>query len=186
MIEIALSRVVDKSHQEALKTSISILIDQFHEDLANLEAGGSFADTSMAVYLPEKNLSRYSLLFAKQFFVCLNIVSWKLFSRHREELCCLAEELALKAIIDCASAVLEMDNKEADFSALYDSAFQDLDFEILFTPSLDGFEDTPAGKEMGIGYLRFEDWFKQFKNTGPVHPYVVGGSVIRPEDVDPS
>ena len=167
----SLSRLIDAEHGEALHAAVQILTDRFLEDLALLEESEDFSQTSMEGFLPRKNLRRYGPGFARRFFVCMVIVGGKLFSKKREELCCVAEELALNAIIEQAESVLEMDGTEADYSVLVDSAFQDLDFELMFQDELDGFEDTEAAKQMGVGFLRFEDWFAQFKNTGPVHPY---------------
>ena len=172
MIGESLSRLINQDHRKALHAAVQILTDRFSEDLALLDESEDFSQTSMESFLPRKNLRRYGPGFARRFFVCMIVVGGKLFSKKREELCCVAEELALNAIIEQAESVLEMmGGKEADYSALIDSAFQDLDFEILFNDELDGFEATEAAKQMGVGYLRFDDWFTQFKNTGPVHPY---------------
>ena len=46
------------------------------------------------------------------------------------------------------------------------------DFEYLYDMRLDGIEDSEIGAEMGIGLLRFDEWFEPFLNAATsVHPY---------------
>jgi len=63
---------------------------------------------------------------------------------------------------------------EDDFDPFEEVVFQDFDFEILYQMELDGLEDSDAGAIMGVANLRFNDWFKPFKNAASeVHPYAV-------------
>ncbi len=70
-------------------------------------------------------------------------------------LSCTAEEVALHALIKKAEEILEMDNEEFDLEAFYDVAFQDLDYQLMYEPALDGVEDTELGTERGMSYLHF-------------------------------
>jgi hypothetical protein len=170
-------KVLPKSHREALLDACSLLTDQFFDDVVHLMTDGDFSETRMVDFLPRKYLPRYDALFAKQFLVCFTTVSWRLFSPGEHRLTCVAEELALSALIDQAEAVLDSRGKEANFDHLVEIAFEDMDFEALFDPAQDGIEDTVIGKQLGMQFLRFDDWFRAF-NRGAVyrvHPYVGEG-----------
>src|SRR5215208_3677116 len=149
----------------ALLAACDLLIDQAFEDVGALEAGEHFGDCSMAAWLPPKYLPRYGALFAKQVAVCLIVVAGKLTDRHPHVLACVAEEMALGALIDEAATDLgeagERD-QAAELRAAGEGAFQDMDFELLFDPRWDGIENTEAGARLAMANLRFEDWFRPF------------------------
>ncbi len=78
---------------------------------------------------------------------------------------------------------MDLDGIEADFGAFEDAIYQDMDFEYLYEPEADGIEDSELGAELGIGNLRFSDWFKPFINASmPVHPLCQGEAVN--DDID--
>jgi hypothetical protein len=158
------------AHREALFLAIDELVDEGFADIAALLVGADFADTSMAEYLPPTYLPRYTPQFAKQFLTCILTVAWKLGAPGDYALACVAEELALAALIERATTLLEEQDREADFSALEESAFEDRDFELLFEPHLDGIENTAAGHTMAN--LRFDEWFTPFREEHPAHSYV--------------
>jgi len=166
-----------KDHEQALRFATDLLVDDFFVDIRLLlddQADAPFAGMSMADYLPPKYLSRYTPQFAKRFLTCLLTVAWKLWAPGIHHLACVGEELALAAIIDRARYVLEDEGIEPDFSGLAECAFEDKDFEWLFEPELDGIEDTSMGRMLAIANLHFDEWFKPFRETNPVHPYVAG------------
>src|SRR3954451_584285 len=80
---------------DAVRTAIDSLIDDFFEDVARLAEGDHFSDTTMAEFLPRKDLPRYTEGFAKRFLVCLITAAEKLTGPEPRRLTCLAEELAL-------------------------------------------------------------------------------------------
>lgn len=42
----------------------------------------------------------------------------------------------------------------------------------LYIQRFDGIEDSDVGANMGIGNLRFDEWFEPFLNAAtPLHPY---------------
>lgn len=106
----------------------------------------------------------------------VTVVGWKLFDpAHEHRLSCLAEELALHAIVSRAEAVLEEGEEEpVDFSPLECLAFEDMDFLTLFDPSLDGVEETSTGKYLRMTNLKLREWFEPFNpdRGDAVHPYV--------------
>ena len=132
--------------REALYRATRQLADMFFADLRRLARREvTFAETDMADYLPRKHLSRYNLSFAERFLVCVLTVAWKLREPGVQWLACTAEELALRAIVEEARALLladpELDEAEANFNSFDSVAFEDWDFEMLFDPAYDGVED---------------------------------------------
>ena len=164
--------ILPPDHRDALLAAVDRLTDEFFEDVAALLADGEFAETSMADDLPSRYLPRYTPLFAKQFLVCVTTVAWKLRAPGAHRLACRAEELALGALIRAAEGILSEGGGQADFDLFADTAFEDLDFELLFSPALDGIDESQTGRYLGVGSLRFEEWFSPFRGDEPVHPYV--------------
>jgi hypothetical protein len=161
-----------KRIQKALGDAAVIVLDQYLEDLVNLGRGDSFDQTAMSDALPRKYLPRYDLLFAKAFVVCVSTVSWKLQSPDEQELACVAEELALNAIVGQAQTLLETRGRAVDLGDVYEEAFQDVDFAFLFDARFDGIEESELADHLRMANLRFDDWFKPFANVPYVHPYV--------------
>jgi hypothetical protein len=157
---------------DALCRAGDVLIDSYCDDLTRLQAGGDFAGTFLASDLPECRLRGYDYLFAKKFLACLMTVVWKLQAPEHYELACVAEELALYALIEQARGDLDERGIDAEFGDFCDDAYQDMDFLWLFDPKYDGIEDSPEAAFLGIGNLRFEEWFEPFLNVPYVHPYV--------------
>lgn len=130
----------------------------------------------LAALLPERYAARYSPMILKQFALCLFTVAWKLAQPTWIRPACVAEELALRAIVAEARALLELDGQQPfDFGEFEDEAFDDLDAEYLFAPALDGIDGTAVGEHLGITPLGFADWFRAFGGGEPpysaVHPY---------------
>lgn len=169
-----IEELLPASHVQALYDSIEVLTDQFYEDVASLEYGTQFHNTWMAMYLPDKHLPRYGVLFAKKLLTCLITVGWKLRAPEGYLLSCVAEELALNALIEHAEFIFEEQGIEADFGPLCDYAFEDTEFEVLFDLAKDGIEDSDVGRYLGMGHLHFDEWFKPFVGAY-VHPYVADG-----------
>lgn len=164
----AWSEYLPENHRDALYSALCILSDEFIED--DIEDNGHiFRDL-----LPSKYLYRYTSGFINRFYATLLTVGYKLALPDNSHtlLSCTAEELALNMLIERASDILEDEGIEAEFGGFEDVIFQDVDFEYLYEPENDGIEDSAIGKEIGMGYLHFSDWFKPFDNTSmPVHPF---------------
>lgn len=168
----------------ALSEGIDLLIDQSFDDVIGIGSPGwSVANSFMADHLPRRYLPAYTPLFAKQFLVCILTVAWKLAQPHPSMLSCVAEELALRAIIDRAILVSEERGAVADFSQLEEELYEDMDFEFLFDFSRDGVERSEVGARLGMGSLDHRDWFKPFGagSRGAVHPYLDDGPSDRSE-----
>jgi hypothetical protein len=169
------TRVLDKKRRKALLGACSMLADQFFDDVSLLMSDeASFEETSMLTVLPRKCLPRYDALFAKKFLTAVLVVQWKLFAPGEHRLACLAEELALNALIESASGLMEESGESADFAALENVAFEDRDFDALFDLAEDGIEDTAIGEQLGMQGMKFDEWFEPFSEGACycVHPYV--------------
>ncbi len=135
------------------------------------------ANTHLGAHLPERYLPRYNSAFFKRFAVCLVVVGQKLAERRWPGLSCVAEELALRALIEEAESALEMGGlPDFDFGYFEDEAFEDLDFEYMFQGHLDGIDRSEVAARLSMGSLAFEDWFRPFGAGGrgypALHPYV--------------
>ena len=155
------------------------LADMFFADLGRLARREvTSTETDMADYLPRKHLSRYNLSFAERFLVCVLTVAWKLCEPGVQWLACTAEELALRAIVEEARALLladpELAEAEANFNSFESVAFEDWDFEILFDPAYDGVEDSVDPRNDVVN-LHFDEWFKPFNDDRVIHPYLDEG-----------
>ncbi len=163
----AWAEILPESHREALFASMCMLIDDFFGESEHNES-------LLASYLPPRYTHRYDELFYRRFFATFMTIGFKLVQPTPPAplLSCTAEELACQALISQAEAVLQTQSVTPDFDVFTDSVYQDRDHEYLFGGQLDGIEDTDVGASMGIGMLRFNEWFEPFLNaTTPVHPY---------------
>ena len=155
------------SHREALHTALCWLVDDFLGE-------GDGEDSLLEGLLPSAYTLRYTGVSLKMWYVTVLTVGYKLAQTEPPVplLSCTAEELALRALIEEAKEVLDQEGIKADFGLFEDEAFQDADHEFLFMPEADGIEDSPEGARLGIGNLRFDDWFTPFLNaSAQVHPY---------------
>ncbi len=162
-------------HREALADALDWLTDSFLDEYDEIASGRlAFSESLLGSNLPRMHAARYDRAFAKRFFACLLTVGWKLAQAEPPEplLSCTAEELALRVLIDDAGETLRDRGIEDSFDAFESAVFDDADHIFLYVPAVDGIEDSEAGAELGVGHLRFEEWFAPFENaTTAVHPY---------------
>jgi len=176
---LAYKELLSPTHRRALADAADILIDTTLDDLAATNDPTWSNDRWLiGTMLPPRYQLHYDALFAKQFFLCLTTVIWKLGQPEPMRPSCVAEELAAHVLIEEARELLEQGGLEAEFGEFEDRFFEDLDFVYLYDDAYDGIEQTDIAEQMGITYLAFADWFKRF---GPpdgsgyteVHPYAV-------------
>lgn len=161
MAVYSLTRAQDK----LIKAAAETLVDMFRDDMQGLIEGGSHEHAYMAGFLPRRYNHRYTLEFFKLFFDAVLVVAWKIHDRRRWQLNSVAEELAMRAFLQQADVLAELQGKQFDSEDLYDVIFPDADFEFLFNEAFDGIEDGRADfGQMGIENLRFDDWFKPFNS----------------------
>ncbi|GBE21017.1 hypothetical protein BMS3Bbin01_00358 [bacterium BMS3Bbin01] len=164
--------MLSSEQEEALRRATVVLLDRFFADICHLEAGGDFGDTDMVEYLPARFASKYDHLFAKEFLICVATVAGKLVSPLHSMLACVGEELALHALVTEAEGILEARDAGVDLADFLELATEDADYELLFSMAWDGIEDSHTGRDMRVANLAFDDWFRPFRETDPVHPYV--------------
>jgi hypothetical protein len=178
------------------------LADECLDDLARIltasrrRRAAEVADSQLASLLPPRYLPRYSAepqLLAK-FYHCLAAATWRLAQPAWLPLSCVAEQLALRGIIDHAEALLEIrldvrhdnpqgwaehyaplyapgpdDEDEAiDFDTLRDVLARDDDIAFLFDERFDGIDQSVAGQLTRMPSLQLADWFTPFDELSGV------------------
>ncbi|MER7153831.1 hypothetical protein [Streptomyces lydicus] len=89
---------------------------------------------------------------------------------------CVAEELALKFLLDSATVSLDTfglldDDVKAALDAFAENVYEDADFEWLYDDSMDGIDESLAGEALGIAPMSIGSWFTPFNEGRFVHPY---------------
>lgn len=172
----AWAEVPSLDHREVLTAAFDMLCDEFFAGYqqARRDDKVDLSEFSFGAYLPSRYGVRYTPLFAQRFFLALSTVGWKLAQDDANTLMLvfLAEELALGTLIKAAEVVLEFQGVASGFSEFRDAAFQDIDFEYLFNPQMDGIDQFPASAHLRITRLDFDSWFESFDSAQTaVHPY---------------
>jgi hypothetical protein len=91
----AYTDVLPESHREAPVT----YLDECFAAIADGEPGQSYADTPIGSYLPSRYEQYYEGRFARDWTTTVAVVGWKLAQPGEVTLACVAEELALFALI---------------------------------------------------------------------------------------
>lgn len=163
------------SHRAALEHACSVLLDEFLDDVADLAARpGSWDDTYMASYLPERYREHYTPFFAREFLCCASTVAWKLAQAEWLGAACLAEELALNALVERAGAELELAGEDADFDAFMSEAFESTAFEEMLDVDDEDGAAAPRRPEVSGRAIPVDEWFRPFHegDLQAIHPYV--------------
>jgi hypothetical protein len=169
----------------AIMIGVDTLVDRLFEDLLLLTASGASSvavydgdDSLLALeYLPPLHRHQYSQLFVQKFLVATVTVTDRLTRDEWTPAVTVAEELGLHLLAEQALIVLEsadvQDLAYTDWEGAFrEVVFEDLDFEVLYEPSLDGIEnDAKTGRALGIAPLGFAAWFRPFNSERRTHPY---------------
>lgn len=153
--------VLNEATRRHLYHSAEMLVDQIDEDLDNLRAAllrnpkfDVWSELNWTQdYLPQTYAASYDIGFIRQFYWTVVTVIFKVGSAW-SPLASVAEELAMNALLRFAGSLLElerdegMDLSEVDFDPVWDLAFWDLDFELLFEPEMDGIQHSEVGQQM--------------------------------------
>ena len=168
----------------ALFQASVVVLDHLFMDLQTLAVehhGASVADLDDAAFfvlheLPGRYAHRYDALFIQEFIVATVDVTRR-FTSGWEPLSCVAQELALRMILNGAEFQLELAEvklSEGWRSTIEDALFEDLDHEMLFDASLDGIEDDSESlAELRSAPLAFADWFRPFNSDRKLPPYLL-------------
>lgn len=160
---------LSKAQEKYINRGIIRTYDTIIEDIdIYLRKGEPWSETSMAFlgYLPKRYSHRYDLSFINQFLNIVIAIGYKFNDKEAWwRLNSVIEELAMYAILNEAKACAELDGKlkliNIDELSMY--IYYDLDFQLLFDPTMDGIEDDDAlTKEIGLVNLSFKNWFKPF------------------------
>jgi hypothetical protein len=161
-----------------------VVLDHLFMDLQTLSSehhGATVAEVEDAAFfvlhdLPGRYAHRYDALFIQEFIVATVDVTRR-FTSGWEPLSCVAQELALRMILNGAEFQLELaEVKLSDGwrSTIEDALFEDLDHEMLFDASLDGIEDDSESlAELRSAPLAFADWFRPFNSDRKLPPYLL-------------
>ncbi|MGW9043449.1 hypothetical protein ACWGQL_12950 [Streptomyces lydicus] len=165
----------------ALVYSTDILVDELFEDVQVLaEEGATVAECKGHLWhledLPERYALQYDVLFARRFLVTVIAMTTRFTGGSFQQLGCVAEELALKFLLDSATVSLDTfglldDDVKAALDAFAENVYEDADFEWLYDDSMDGIDESPAGEALGIAPMSIGSWFTPFNEGRFVHPY---------------
>jgi hypothetical protein len=172
----AYADVLPESHRAALRSAAIVYLDECYEALREFGRGDSYAESAIGRYLPPRYEHYYDGRFARDWLATITVVGWKLGQPGRVELSCVAEELALWALVQQAEVQLEIAGEQSAADAwgdFRDLAFEDEDFLWLYDPEMDGIEESEWAREHAVVNLKFADWFKPFdeRTHGAPHPF---------------
>jgi hypothetical protein len=168
----------------ALFQASVLVMDHLFIDLDTLTQerdGETVADAPDDVFfvldgLPSRYAHRYDALFTQQLIVAMADVTRR-FTGGWEPVACVAQELALRLILDGTEVQLDLADIELDHgwrSAVEDALFEDPDHEMLFDAGSDGVEDDAAFlTNLGAAPMAFSDWFRPFNPTRHLPPYLL-------------
>jgi hypothetical protein len=171
----------------ALYQAAVITVDYLFSDLAQLTSTRDHTATvataeSAAFFvledLPTRYAHRYDILFVKRFIVATITVTQRL-TAGWDPLACVAEELALRVLLDEAEARLDEAGLDLPHwrATIEDYLFEDADHEMLFDPSLDGIEDDEDFlARTRTAPMAFPEWFTPFNDERPIPPYLLDTS----------
>lgn len=153
-----------------------IVIDDLFQDVATLSSRSgdpdAWEDTSAISALPPRFGRYYDSLFAKKFLIAMSDVTAAL-ANGWVELASVAHELAAHILLEHVVVPQETYEIELRFDLvdhLTDVLFEDRDFELLYSPRLDGFEDAPDPGHGAVN-LDFASWFVPFNGVRLPAPY---------------
>ena len=175
----AYREVLTDAQRSALENASVVYVDECFQALEDARHGELLTDTAIDWYLPERYAHHYHQGFGRRWTVTVVTVGWKLGQPRRVRLSCVAEELALNALVQHARAHLDLPgtpDSARDWDDFYEWAFQDEDWRYLFDRSMDGIEDDPeAQRAFDLVNLEFPKWFEPFGASYPrPHPFAVG------------
>jgi hypothetical protein len=158
------------------------MLDTLFDDCTLLRGDATAADRSGLVVLdglPPRFQRQYDSSFARRFLVAAATVAGRLTQPAWEPPACVAEELALRLLIDWAEASLEechllsAGERDAAYGTFAGYAFDDPDHEFLFEPRFGGGDCDPPASRPAVT-IGVPQWFEPFGEHRPVHAYSLG------------
>ncbi|MEV8021298.1 hypothetical protein AB0O76_34175 [Streptomyces sp. NPDC086554] len=167
----------------ALIWATDVMVDQLFMDVHTLTEGDTNAAECEDVLwhledLPSRYALRYDEQFARRFLVTVIAMTTRFTHGTFTQLSCVAEELALRLLLDEAKVCLETfglldDGVEQALDCLADLVYEDMDHEWLYDDATDGIDDSPVGEILRIAPMGLADWFRPFNEGRCVHPYAL-------------
>jgi hypothetical protein len=160
------------AERETLRTALQALIDLLFDLYEALPLGGpapaDFRHEGLLVF-PPAYVSRYDRPFVRRAIVAGASLGQKLSGPGWFDLASTMEEMLFGTIME---TVQNADIEIGDvFDDLEETAFQDLDYEMLFNAQFDGIENDASREQYAFANLRFEEWFLPFPNTSFLNYY---------------
>jgi hypothetical protein len=160
------------AERETLRTALQSLIDLLFDLYEALPASGpvpaDFQHEGLLVF-PPAYVSRYDRPFVRRAIVAAASLGQKLAGPGWFDLASTMEEILFGTIME---TVQNTDIEIGDvFDDLEETAFQDLDYEMLFNAQFDGIENAALPEQYAFANLRFDEWFLPFRNTSLLNYY---------------
>jgi hypothetical protein len=165
----------------ALVYASDIFVDELFEDVQTLtqeDTNVTECDGPLWHFeeLPARYALQYDGLFARRFLVTVIAMITRFTDGSFQQLSCVAEELALRLLLNEAHVTLETfglldDGVSAALEAFADNVYEDMDHEWLYDDSVDGIDESPVGEALGVAPMGFKAWFTPFSKDRYVHPY---------------
>ncbi|MFK0003561.1 hypothetical protein [Paenarthrobacter sp. NPDC090522] len=163
----------------ALWQASIILIDEIFEDFIALYGQNQIThddieETQVLWSLPPQYATKYTGLFARRFLLVAADLTTKLAGEWTMP-SCVAQELAVRCLLDKVELIVDsLDlSLEPDWRGrLTDRMLEDTDSEMLYDPSLDGFQhDAQLTQAFRLAPMAFEHWFEPFGEERHVAPF---------------
>lgn len=167
----------------ALWQASVFLVDELFEDIIALYGKGQITredidETSVLWSLPPQYATRYTGRFARRFLLVAADLTTKLAGTWTMP-SCVAQELAVRCLldkVDLIAATYDLDLEPDWRGTLTDRMLEDTDSEMLYDPSLDGFQHNEQLTEsLRLAPMTFEHWFEPFGEDRSVAPYARTG-----------
>ena len=160
------------AEREMLRSALQSLIDLLFDLYAALPASGpapaGFTHDGLMTF-PPAYVGRYDRPFVRRAIVAAASLGQKLAGHAWFDLGSTMEEMLFGTIME---SVQNTDIEIGDvFDDLEESAFQDLDYEMLFNAQFDGIENDALREKYAFANLQFDEWFKPFPNTSFLNWY---------------
>ncbi|QIB42820.1 hypothetical protein [Streptomyces aureoverticillatus] len=167
----------------ALVYATDLMVDELFEDVQVLtqeetNVGECEGPLWVLEHLPERYALQYDAVFARRFLVTVIAMTTRFTNGSFGQLSCVAEELALRLLLNETSATLELfglldDGLSAALESFADNVYEDMDHEWLYDGSMDGIDESDAGVTLGVAPMGFGAWFTPFSEDRFVHPSAV-------------
>ncbi|MFI1253189.1 hypothetical protein ACH4U6_05175 [Streptomyces netropsis] len=164
----------------ALIYATDVMVDELFEDVHTLDQ----EDTNVGECdgplwhledLPERYVLQYDTRFARRFLVTVIAMTTRFTDGSFSQLSCVAEELALRLLLNQTTANLELfglldDGVSTALDVFANNVYEDMDHEWLYDGSMDGIDEGAVGSALGFAPMAFGAWFTPFNQGRHVHP----------------